>query len=195
MLFYLILATLEDDERNCAENIFVTYEKKIYEIAHRIVKNHHDAEDTLDRVMIDVMENIDKFLGKSRNIIEAQIVIYTRNEAINTYNRNKRKSKFESPSSFFNEDGEREDMDLIDDSVDVEQIILNRETVELFENLLLELSQDNRDTIKLVYLYGYSYKEAAKILHITPNAVALRLQKAKKKLIKMAGGEFVARIG
>lgn len=194
MMFYVALATLADDERSCAEDIFITYEKRIYNIALKILKNHHDAEDTLDRVMINVIENIDKFFDQSRNIVEAQIVIYTRNEAINLYKKNMRRLKHEHSYTCISEDGINIDVDIIDEESYIEDIVINKETIEIMDKYLHQLSADYRDTIKLVYVCGYSNKEAAKILHVTPNAVALRLFKAKNKLINMVGGEFSERI-
>ena len=194
MLFYIALATLADDERSCAEEIFITYEKRIYSIALKILKNHHDAEDTLDRVMINVIENIDKFFGQNRNIIEAQIVIYTRNEAINLYNKNVRRSKREISYTCLSDDGVNIDVDIIDETSYIEDIVISKETMESVEKYLHRLPIEYRDTIKLVYVCGYSNKEAAKILHVTPNAVVLRLFKAKNKLINMVGGEFSERI-
>ncbi|MBE6617539.1 MAG: sigma-70 family RNA polymerase sigma factor [Ruminococcaceae bacterium] len=194
MLFYLTLSTLAEDERSCAEEIFITYGKKIYSIAYKILKNHQDAEDTLDRVMINVMENIEKFSNQSRNIVEAQIVIYTRNAAITLYRKNMHKSKYETPFTYVNDDGEQIEVDLPDERADVEKITISKENAAILEKYLLQLSEDHRDIIKLIYLYGYSYKEAGKILHITPNAVASRLFRAKTKLINMVGGGFNERI-
>lgn len=183
-----------DYKRNCAENIFITYEKKIYSIAYRIVKNHHDAEDILAKVMINIIENIDKFIDQNRNIVEAQIVIYTRNAAINIYNKNVRRSKHEVSYTCLSDDGDTIDMDIVDETSYIEDIVISKETIELMEKYLQQLPVEHRDAIKLVYLCGYSNKEAANILHITPNAVALRLFKAKNKLINMAGGEFLERV-
>lgn len=69
------------------------YHKLIYEVSYRILNRRQDAEDTLDEVMMSVMKNMDKFLHVGRNDIEAQLVIYSRNAAINLYNKNKRRSK------------------------------------------------------------------------------------------------------
>ena len=144
--------------------------------------------------MINVIENIDKFFDQSRNIVEAQIVIYTRNEAINLYKKNMRRSKHEVPYTSMSDDGVYVDVDIVDETSCIEDIVINKETIEIMDKYLHQLSADYRDTIKLVYVCGYSNKEAAKILHVTPNAVALRLFKAKNKLLNMVGGEFSERI-
>lgn len=48
MLFYGFLAALDADNRNFAEQLFEKYHKYIYEIAHNILNNHQDSEDTVD---------------------------------------------------------------------------------------------------------------------------------------------------
>ncbi len=89
LIFYSLLSTLDNDERSQVEMIFEKYYKLIYETAYKVLNNTEDAEDTVDNVMINVIKNVERFMGVSRNDIEAQLVIYSRNAAINLYNRNK----------------------------------------------------------------------------------------------------------
>ena len=167
MLFVFMLSALADDERKCAEEIFVEYHKLIYEVSYRILNRRQDAEDTLDEVMMSVMKNMDKFLHAGRNDIEAQLVIYSRNAAINLYNKNKRRSKKEIPFTFMNEENEFEDIEIADDGETLEEITLSSETVDLVRKHLKRLSLEQQDTIKLVYGLGYSNAEAAQVLHIS----------------------------
>lgn len=190
MLFILLLSALADNERKCAEEIFEKYHKLIYEVSYDILNRRQDAEDMLDEVMIRVMKNIEKFLHADRNDIEAQLVIYSRNAAINLYNKNKRRSKKVIPLTFINEEDEFEDIEIANNGETLEEIILSNETVDIVRKHLKSLSLEHRDTIKLVYGLGYSNVEAAQVLHITSNAVGLRLYKAKKKLLELAGGEL-----
>ncbi len=190
MFFMMMLSALSDNERNFAEEIFENYYKLIYKIAYDILNNPQDAEDTLDEVMINVMNNIEKFLHASGNEITSQIVIYSRNAAINLYNKNKRRTEAEQPITVTNEDGSDVILDLADIDFNLEDLIISNETVEIIKRHLKSLSQEHRDVINLVYSFGYSNVEAAKILHISPNAVGLRLFKAKKKLLEIAGGEL-----
>lgn len=192
MLFVFMLSALADDERKCAEEIFVEYHKLIYEVSYRILNRCQDAEDTLDEVMMSVMKNMDKFFHACRNDIEAQLVIYSRNAAINLYNKNKRRSQKEIPFTFMNEENEFEDIEIADDGETLEEITLSSETVDLVRKHLKRLSLEQQDTIKLVYGLGYSNAEAAQVLHISSNAVGLRLYKAKKKLLEWIGGELNA---
>lgn len=190
MLFYSLLAALEPEEQTCAEQIFIKYRNLIYEIAYKILKNHHDAEDTLDEVMINVIKNITRFYNADRNDVEAQLVIYSRNAAINRYNKNKRRSENEMPLTFVNDEGEFEDIDIGYTQTCVEDIIISKESVEIVQKYIRMLPAEYIEVIKLVYGWGYSNAEAAGILNITPNAVGMRLFKARKKLLNMAGGEL-----
>lgn len=190
MFFYAMLLSLGTDDRDFVEKIFEKYHKYIYEIAFNILHNHQDAEDIVDEVMINIIKNIEKFLYASENEIKAQIVIYGRNTAINLYNKNKRRIKHEVNYTYVNEDGEIEEIEIEDPSESMAELVIRKETVEIVQRCLQQLSVEHRDAIKLVYALGYSNAEAAKVLEITPNAFGLRLYKAKKELVELAGGEL-----
>ena len=190
MLFYSFLSVLDTEEKTFVEQLFTKYKGLIYDIAYSVVNNHEDAEDVLDEVMISIIKNIERFHHAGRNDIERQIVIYSRNRAINFYNRNKRKAKKESHYTYMNDDDEYEEIEFEDMGADVEEHIITREMVEIVHTYLMQLNAGQRDLVKLIYAYGYSNVEVARALGITPNAVGLRLFKIKKKLKQMKGGEL-----
>ena len=191
-MLFAVIDSLDDTERELTERIYLEYGKKIYAVALGIVKNHHDAEDVLEKVMINIMENIEKFSDSKRADIAAQIVIYSRNEAINLYNRKKRQNAREIQTS--NEAVTEAEDDMPDCEIGVEDSVINEETRQIIKQNLLRLTKDYSDVIRLVYHLGYSYEEAGKIMHISPNAVGIKLFRAKKKLIKLSGGELLERL-
>ena len=194
MLFYSFFAVLDAEDRSFAEQLFEKYHKYIYEIVYNILNNHQDSEDMVDEVMINIIKNIDRFNNASGNDIVAQIVIYSRHAAINLYNKNKRRNKVEGYYTYVNEENEFEEIEYEDTSETVEERIITQETVEIVRKYLRQLTPEHRDIIKLVFVLGYTNVQAARVLHITPNAVGLRLFKAKKKLLELAGGELNERI-
>ena len=154
--------------------------------------------DTTTNVDMDIVNLTQLFLLDVEDIIignavAAQIVIYTRNSAINIYRKNKRRFEVEISSANGGADDNRE-TDFADESADIDSIVLNRETAEIIRKYILLLPQEYQDVISLVYGMGYSNVEAARILNITSNAVGLRIYKAKKKLLQMAGGELRERL-
>lgn len=190
MFFCTFVMSLEVEERNCVEAFFEQYRNLIYTISFDILNNHHDAEDIVNDVMLSVAKNIGKFIDASGNEITAQIVIYSRNASINLYKKNNRRYQVEMPFTYINDDEELEEIEMEDRSESIDELILTKERVEIVKKYLKLLPIELQDTIKLVYSLGYSNVEAARILKITPNAVGLRLLKAKRKLLKLSGGEL-----
>lgn len=194
MLFYIYLAALADDQRALAERIFEENYKLIFEVSYKILNNIQDTEDIINEVMINVIKNIDRFTDVDQNDIKAQIVAYSRNASINLYNKNKRRNIASQSITYLNEEGILEDIDILDDSGNVEDIILTKETVEIISKYLKKLPEEYQNVIELVYGMGYTNVEAARVLNTTPNAVGLKLFRAKKRLLEMAGGELYERI-
>lgn len=192
LLFYIALMTLDEDDRDFVGELYEEHKKKIYEIAYAILKNRHDADEIVDEVMINVIKNVEKFVQSDGNGILAQLVIYTRNAAINLYNAKKRRAAHEVSYTYINEDeeGEYEDIEIEDVSSGIDDVLLSKENSEIVAKYLKELTQEQQDVIMLVFVLGYSNVEAAKVLGISPNAVGMRLYKAKKRLLEIGGDEL-----
>lgn len=73
--------------------------------------------------------------------------------------------------------------DLIDDKLDPEMNLLGREV--LLE--VMRLPEAQRATVLLVYVEGYSYKEASNLLDIPIGTVMSRLAVARGKLVEKYG--------
>lgn len=190
MLFVSLLTTLDAEGQDCVNEIFETHKNLIYKIAFQIIQNVHDAEDTLDDVMVKVINNIHRFQNADSGAVVAQLIIYSRNAAINVYRKNKRRNKVEVPLTYSNDEEEAEDIEYPDTGRSVEEIALSNDANEIIRKYIKKLPLHYQDAIELVYFFGYPNVDAARILHITPNAVALRLFKSKKMLLDMAGGEL-----
>lgn len=190
MLFYIVLQTLDEKNQDFVEGIFEENKKRIFEIANAILKNRHDADEIVDEVMINVIKNVEKFVQSDGNEILAQLVIYTRNAAINCYNAKKRRSAHEVSLTYINEDGEYEDIEVPDNTSDIDDVLLSKENAEKIKKYLKQLTQEQQDAIALVFELGYSNVEAATVLGISPNAVGMRLFKAKKKLLEIGGDDL-----
>lgn len=190
LLFYIALMTLDEDDRDFVGELYEEHKKKIYEIAYAILKNRHDADEIVDEVMINVIKNVEKFVQSDGNGILAQLVIYTRNAAINLYNAKKRRAAHEVSYTYINEEGEYEDIEIEDVSSGIDDVLLSKENSEIVAKYLKELTKEQQDVIMLVFVLGYSNVEAAKVLGISPNAVGMRLYKAKKRLLEIGGDEL-----
>ena len=122
LLFDAALMSLDDINRDFVGQLYETHKKGIYEIAYAILRNRHDAEEIFDEVMIRVINNVEKFVRSDGNETLAQHVIYSRNAAITLYNIKKKRAKHELPFTYTNEDGENEDIDLVDHDIIVSEM-------------------------------------------------------------------------
>lgn len=190
LLFYLALLTLDEDKQDFVGQLYEKHKKKIYEIAYKILKNGHDAEEIVNEVMLNVISNVEKFVQSDGNETLAQLVIYSRNAAINLYKVKKRRSAHEIPLTYLNEDGENEDIEIEDDAAGMDEVLLSKENSEIVARYVKQLTLEQQDAIMLVYTLGYSNVEAANVLGISSNAVGMRLFKAKIKLLELGGDEL-----
>lgn len=189
-MFYITLVTLDEENQDFVSELYEKHKKKMYELAYSILKNRHDAEEIVDEVMINVINDVEKFVQSDGNGILAQLVIYTRNAAINLYNAKKRRAAHEVSYTYINEEGEYEDIEIEDVSSGIDDVLISKENSEIVAKYLKELTQEQQDVIMLVFVLGYSNVEAAKVLGISPNAVGMRLYKAKKRLLEIGGDEL-----
>ena len=86
------------------------------------------------------------------------------------------------------------DLDLAATGEDVEEIIINKETVELVHKAINQLDDMYRDVILLKYFYHKRNIDIADILGIEGSQVNGRLFRAKKMLREILGEEAYERI-
>ena len=189
-MFLLLLSALDADDRAFAERLFESHKDKIYSIAYGILKNHHDAEDTVDEVMIRIIKNISKFSGKSCHEIGRQIVIYTRNTAIDIYRKNRLRAEHEAELFLFDSEGDEEEVELPDTDCNIEQDYINSCTCEMLVAAMNDMKPIYKDALKLRVLMDYSYDEIAIALNISPDLARKRCERARKLLQELCGKEY-----
>ncbi len=189
-MFLLLLSTLNDDDRHFVERLFDDHKDKIYSIAYDILNNRPDAEDTVDEVMIKIIKNISKFLGKSCPEVTRQIVIYTRNTAIDIYRKNKSRAEHETELWIYDLDGELEAREIPDPDCDIEMDYIRDCTREMLIAAINNLKPIYRDTIKLRLLMDYSYEEISIALNISTDLARKRCERARNILQKLLKNEY-----
>ena len=161
--------------------------------AMNVLNNHHDAQDCVHETIARIInENkIDKFKNaKNKNYLVNLIVISTRNNAINIYNKNHKRNSNVFSTTVYDEDGDNWDiMDIPDTENDVQKIIISEETCKIMHDLINKLDFVYRDVIVLMQM-GYAYDEIANILGITVEAVRKRYSRARAKLREMGGKDL-----
>ncbi len=157
------------------ERIYREYNGKVMGYIYARVRNRADAED----ICSDVFEKIQRKLpeyDKSKASISTWIFTITRNTVIDHFRRSR--------------PGEELDENISDDS-ELDESLLQNETLSELAAALKGLPQEMRDIIVLRYYDGKPLTEIAEIMGLSYGAVKLRHQNAlimlKKKMSALSG--------
>lgn len=167
-MLYICLSMLETDEEKCRfEDIYLKYKNKMYSIAHSILNNKEDAEDSVQQAFFAIANNFDKLKKIPRDKLEAYIVVVIRNIAFDIYRKNKKSAEHLA-------------------ELDERQSV----SIDFFENMdynrLIEaistLPQKYKDVLFMRYIEDFSIKKIAEMFDISKDNVYKRLERAKKLL-------------
>ena len=159
------------------EEVYEKYFKKVYNYIFGQVLNHEIAEDLTEDVFVKVLDNLE-FYNPSMAAISTWIYTIAKNIIINHHKR-----------AFVNREvAIDESVEMIGkperyyfDDPNTLKFVENR---QLF-NILLELSDTERDFLEMRYGFEMSNEEIAKVLDITPKAVSDRYRRLLEKCRKI----------
>lgn len=195
VLFFLLWASLNEDDRNFIKDLYVRYGSYMYKVALDVLHRRQDAEDAVMDAMCKIIKYISKFEGATDNEIRNQVVIGIRTtverKAIDHYNARKNRTAAETDWYYrVDEEDEYTEMEFEDTASDADVILITEEDRRAVQKAILRLPQGQQDAINLTYISGYSCVEAADFLGISDTALRARLYKARNNLKEMLRGEF-----
>ena len=194
MLLGIMMAALNEEDRDFVSSIFEEYGDQLYNIALRILKDENDASDALQETMYKIIKYIDKFNGDDvaaiRNKIMIGLYAAVRNTSLRHYRKQQRKNMNET-DLYYESDDDVVAIDLEDKTSNVDDAVIKGEDCRMVREALLKLSPDLQDAVNLVYYCNFSCAEAAKFLGIADGALRNRLYQARKKLKEALKGDFI----
>lgn len=194
MIFIPLLADLSVEQKDLVLDIYEKYADFMYSEAYGILHNKHDAEDAVSDTMVKIIKYIEKFSENDGNKIRNKVVISIRsairNKAIDYYKSNKKKSGKEVDMIFTPDDDDEFEVEVEDKGVNIEELMITKETQEIVQKALLQLTEEQQYAINLVYFSGFSQEEAAEYLGIKAGTLRKRIFTARNKLRELLGGEF-----
>ena len=157
------------------EKIVTSYNKRIFNLAVRILQNNDDALDVMQDTFLTAFEKIDSFNFKSK--FYTWLYRIATNYAFMKIRKNKNaplnESVFEGKNNFaFFENTKSLDFS-------AEQIIINKELKSKLDEAVAELPQIYKAVFILRDIEGLSIKETSEILDIAENNVKIRLKRAR----------------
>lgn len=182
MLYLSLVETPEDKTK--FEKIYTCYEKKMYAVSYKILKNSEDAEDIVHDTFQVLIENLDKIKEIECHKTWNYIVTIVKNKSINLYHRKKRQNAVS-----YEEDNILQTLF----SASLEKEIETKEVEDMVCQLILKLPERCRYVLYLYYYNEYSYAEIGKMLETTEaNArqIARRARKTLEVLLKERGIQY-----
>ncbi len=157
-----------------AANAFVRkYQKFVYSVALRYLKNHHDSEDAAQEVFIKALGNLKSFRG------DASLSSWLYRITANVCSNMKRKKKL---LSFFGE-SERDDfLNVSSSGPSPEQQLVGKEFEDNFMEVLSGLPVKQRETFAMRYFDELSYNEISEMLGTSVGGLKANYYQAVRKL-------------
>ena len=144
------------------EQIYTDYSGKVMAYIRARIRNKADAEDLLSEVLEKIMKKIEGF-DPEKASLNTWIFTVTRNTVIDHYRRSR--------------PGEELDENL-SDGIELDEDLLNGETLGELAAALRRLPEQMRDIIVLRYYDGKPLTEVAQLMGLSYGAVKLRHQNA-----------------
>ena len=162
------LSLIEDDNDKALFNdIYEHYEKKMYLAARSILGSHQRAEDAVHDSFCKIIKHFSKCKEIPRNELEGWIVIIVKNTAQDYIKKDKRLR-------------EMDDSWDITTKEDTEGTARYNRLVEI----ILSMPENYRSLLEMKYVQEWKNSEIADHYGIKENAVAARIFRARKKLLK-----------
>lgn len=163
---------------NAFETLVLGYEKNVYNLALRMVKNPEDASDMAQEAFIRAYNSLASFRGESKfSVWLYRIVSNVCLDFLRSRSRHPTVSL-----SVENDEGEETELDIPDESQSPEALLERRLTRDSVRRGLDALSEEYRQILLLREIQGLSYDEIAETLSMELGTVKSRIFRARKKL-------------
>jgi len=169
------------DERAFAE-IVLHRQKRVFNIAYRMLGNLEEAKDLAQEVFISVFESIKDL--KEEGKFDAWLTQITLNHCRNRWKYLKRRQYFNSDSLDDPVETENGNMPraIVDPSDNPETLYEKKSVQQFIQGGLLKLKEDQRELLVLRDLQGFSYEEMGEWLGLPEGTIKSKLHRARMDL-------------
>ena len=169
------------DEKAFAD-IVLHRQRKVFNIAYRMLGNQEEAKDLAQEVFISVFESIKDL--KEEIKFDAWLTQITLNHCRNRWKYLKRRQYFNSDSLDDPVETENGNMPkaVYDPSGNPETLYEKKMIQQLIQKGLLKLREDQRELLVLRDLQGFSYGEMSELLHLPEGTIKSKLHRARMDL-------------
>lgn len=172
----ILLCVLDGDEKDYIEQLFVKYKTPLYFFLLKLLDSSEAAEDVVQTVFINILNNIDKIQSLPVDYQKNYIYRIAKNAAID-YERKNKKRDFDIQYN--------DEVISVLDSTYASSIIANQNLSDILEEGLNSLKESEQDIIIQKYGFGFSDTQISKFLNISEEAVRKRVSRAKLRLASL----------
>ena len=169
------------------EQLILKYQNRIYNVILKICADPEDAAELTQETFVKVIENIDKFQGKSRFYtwafriaVNLTLNYCQKNAKLDISSLDAERVKEESRTTQAMKEFLRDD-----NSPDPVAIAQNKELCDLTIKALMQLDEPQKAIVVLRDIEGMNYAQIAEVLNIELGTVRSRLSRARGRLRKI----------
>lgn len=169
--FYLAMVDTPEDKL-FVEELYTAYERMMFRIAFRVLRQKYDAEDAVQEAILSVIKGDALEKMKTMTDIERKsyLTVIVKNSAYKIYNKRKKNNE----NSIYNDS---------DNANITEETVLSSLSIEEIQETMNMLTESDYDILCLYLINEQTYEEIAAALDIKPDAARQRVHRAKKRLM------------
>ena len=164
------------------EEIVLRYQKRVFNMAYRMLGNREEARDLAQEVFVSVFESIKDLREEIK--FEAWLTQIILNHCRNRWKYLKRRQYFKTDSLDDPIKTEEGDMPRpIYDTSDNPETLCEKKMIQQFvQKGLLQLKEEQKELLVLRDLQGFSYEEIAKLFHLPEGTIKSKIHRARMDL-------------
>lgn len=175
----ILLANAKAGDVAAFEELVEGYQKKIFNLAYRIIGNYDDAGDMAQEALIRIYRSIANF--KEQSSFSTWIYRITTNVCLDEIRKRKNKKVISLDEEIRMEDGEMKRQFMSDD-IQPDAAAEQKELRTMVNNAINSLPEDQRLVITLRDIQGLSYDEISTVLDCPAGTVKSRISRARQAL-------------
>lgn len=173
-----VVERVRSGDADAFEALVLEHQKKVYNLALRMVGSEEDAKDMAQEAFIRAYSSLDSFRGDSK--FSVWLYRLTSNVCIDFLRSRGRKQTVSLTVE--DEDEDPAELEIPDERFSPEKALEKRELRESVSRGLETLSPEYRQILLLREISGMSYEEIGKALDLEEGTVKSRIFRARKKL-------------
>ena len=177
----LLVTRLRSGDAAAFETLVRTHMAALLRVARRFLRSEEDARDAVQDAFVSAFRSIDKFSANARLSTWLHRIVVNASLMRLRSLRRRPEEDIEEYLPRFREDGHQLE-ESVQWSETAETILQRTELTDVVRNAIDRLPDTHREVLLLRDIEELSTEEAAEVLKVTPNAVKIRLHRARQAL-------------